>query len=155
MLYNFFNVIAKNPDWKVADIKGADGSQYQNVSINRTNTKGEVFPRFDDVANGAQIEGEYWQSGAGKNYLFGPRTPKTRSQGSSGAITKAQDRKKADITEAQGNKEYSVKVASTARDATMITVELMKQDPLGQWHTIWEDTRERLWKMYDREKEPF
>lgn len=153
MLYTFASVVVKSNDWKVASIKGADGVVANEVSINRVNKKGETFPRFDEIADGAQLEGNLWTSDSGKNYLFAPKAPtERRGGGNSKAITEAQDRKKGDIREAMDSKEYAIKVSGTARDATLITVELMKERKLDDWYTIWTEVREKLWAMYDRER---
>lgn len=63
----------KNADWKVVSILNAAGEIVENVSVNRTNKKGESFPDFDNIAVGAKIEGQMWTSPAGKQYLFAPK----------------------------------------------------------------------------------
>lgn len=67
-------------------------------------------------------------------------------------VAKTMETKRENILEAQGNKEYGIKIASTASSATAITVELMKADPLLDWHTTWTDVRNWLWNHWDIEK---
>lgn len=154
MLYTFSNVQVKSNDWKVASIKGADGVVANEVSINRTNKKGETFPRFDEIADGAQLEGNLWTAPTGKNYLFAPKAPTERKGGgNSQAIAQAQERKTESIKTAMDSKEYAIKVSGTARDATLITVELMKERKLDDWYTIWTEVREKLWNMHDRKRD--
>lgn len=69
----------KSADWKVVEILNAAGDIVENVSVNRTNKKGEVFPGFDDIQVGATVEGQMWQSPAGKLYLFPPKGSQTKS----------------------------------------------------------------------------
>lgn len=91
MAHKITAVQNKNNDWKVVEILNAAGDIVENISVNRTNKKGEVFPGFDDIQVGATIEGQMWQSPAGKLYLFAPkdsqnkvdRSPAAKDAGSS------------------------------------------------------------------------
>lgn len=76
MAHQIVKVESKNADWKVIQILNAAGELVENVSVNRTNKKGEVFPKFDEIAVGASVEGQLWQSPAGKIYLFAPKEQK-------------------------------------------------------------------------------
>ena len=76
MSHKITGVVNRNADWKVVSILNAAGDIVENVSVNRTNKKGEVFPGFDDIAVGASVEGQMWQSPAGKLYLFAPKEGK-------------------------------------------------------------------------------
>lgn len=153
MLYTFSNVQIKNNDWKVASIKGADGSQAHEVSINRTNKKGEVFPNFDAIADGASVEGNLWKSDAGKNYLFAPKEGGRKGGGNNLAISQAQERKVASIKTAMDSKEYAIKVSSTFRDATLILIELIKAGKVevSDWKNQHAIVRSQLWTMFDVE----
>ncbi len=113
----------KSPDWKVATVTDETGKTFQEVSINKTNKKGEPFPNFDQIMSGATIEANFWTSGAGKHYLFAP-DPKNVSTGTvapqggrGGGIAKAQMVKAENIEKAQGNKELGIKTSSTIRMA--------------------------------------
>lgn len=80
MAHQITAVDNKAKDWKVVSILNAAGDIVENVSINRTNKKGDIFPNFDGIAVGQKIEGQLWQSPAGKMYLFAPKdSPKTPS----------------------------------------------------------------------------
>lgn len=63
----------KSEDWIVAALIDEGGTEFKEVSINRTNKKGEVFPNFDGIMPGTEIEGNMWTSDAGKHYLFAPK----------------------------------------------------------------------------------
>ena len=130
----------KAPDWKLATLIGEDGKQITEVSINRTSKKGEVFPSFDELASGHDVEGELWQSTAGKWYLFPPRpqtTPGGASRGQGGAykakvMEEAMARKEVSIGKFQASKEESIKLAGCQRDAVLLT-----QTMFG--NNIWSD----------------
>lgn len=110
MLYSISNVVVKSSDWKVVSIQGMDGSQADNVSVNKVNKKGEIFPDFDSIADGSKIEANFWMSDSGKGYLFAPRpigTPKTGGV-KSATISQAMDRKEKSIGTFQDKKENSI-----------------------------------------------
>ena len=109
----------KDENWIVASLTRESGDKLTEVSINRTSKKGEAFPNFDSLQAGQTIEGQLWQSQAGKWYLFPPSVAK---QGQGGAykaqvIEKAMDKKNEAIGRFQDSKEYSIKVSSTFRAA--------------------------------------
>lgn len=117
-------VEVKNPDWKIASLKDENGIGFTEVSINRTNKKGEVFPNFDDIQAGRETQGEIWRSDAGKVYLFAPK-PQTTQGGAnrgSGAINKAMDKKAENIAIAQDNKEHAIKEASSMTNAVNLAL---------------------------------
>lgn len=153
MLYTISNTQIKNNDWKIASVKGADGVEANEVSINRTNKKGEIFPRFDEIADGASIEGNLWKSDAGKNYLFAPKEFKKSGGGNTVAIALAQERKVENITKAQDRTSHSVKVSGTARDATMILTTLIQAGKIeaSDWKNQWTIIRNQLLNMYEVE----
>jgi hypothetical protein len=73
MAHQITSVTKKNNDWIVVSILNAAGEIVENVSVNRTNKKGEVFPGFDDIAVGNQVAGQLWRSPKGAMYLFAPK----------------------------------------------------------------------------------
>lgn len=132
----------KNEDWVVLTLSGEEG-KHSEVSVNRVNKKGETFPNFDSIANGGEIEGELWQSGAGKWYLFAPKQPK------SGAFTKKLAEEKQAIIEGSvgrvlDRKEHSIALAGAQRDAVLLVTTFYKdiaEDPI-----LGEQERETLLK---------
>jgi len=153
MLYQIKKVEVKSNDWKVVSGVGSDGAFLVDASVNRTNKKGEVFPNFDSIAEGAQIEGEPWQNDKGKQYLFAPRV-KSGTGRAGFNIAAAQENKAKHIAEAQDNKEYSIKVSSTARDATLIAVAMLEAKAIEptQFKAQWAIIRSWLWENWDMEK---
>lgn len=124
----------KGEDWVLASLESGE----KDVSINRTSKKGEVFPNFDTLTPGMSVEGELWQSGAGKWYLFPPR-PETNATGANrgqgGAfkqkmIEDSMNKKNESITRFQGQKEESIKQMSAQRDAVLIVTTFYK-DRIG------------------------
>lgn len=111
MKYTVKKLEKKSPEWYVADLSDANGTTLQSVSINKVNKKGEQFPGFDQIEKGAEVNGEHWVSGAGKNYLFEPKPEGQKSGGrpnfdriiekKADLINQAQDTKAENIAKAQ------------------------------------------------------
>jgi hypothetical protein len=112
----------KNNDWKIVSLKTDSGTVFTDVSVNRTNKKGEVFPGFDQVVVGASIEGEFWTSPTGKNYLFAPKPQQAKGGGMGAQASKLMDKKAASIEKFQDNKETSIKLSGAMRDAVQIVM---------------------------------
>lgn len=144
----------KNNDWIVANLLQEDGTEIKEVSINRTAKNGQVFPNFDGLAPSLDIEGELWQSQAGKNYLFAPKpkleAPEFIKKGNGAyktqQIEKSMERKESSITKFQDNKEWSIKVSSTMRDAVLLAIAEGK--PEADRVLAW---RKWLWNNWDVE----
>ena len=152
----------KSPDWKVVSLKDAQGKVTADVSVNRTSKKGEVFPNFDAITLGATVDGELWQSTAGKWYLFAPKNnlgSKPAWAKKENTINKAMDRKEDSIEKFQSSKENSIKMAGAMRDATLLTVEQIKQAvargemvEVEDMKVMWSDWR--TW-LLGKSEEPF
>lgn len=157
MLYKITAVEEKNKDWKMISGSGVDGTTLTNASVNRTSQKGEVFPNFDGITVGAEVEGEPWSNQSGKQYLFAPREKKAggaRRGVDPLAIAKAQEHKAENIRAAQDNKQEGIKVSSTARDATLILNTIFATlEPRDQidWKDKWLEIRQWLWDNFDHE----
>lgn len=95
----------KSNEWYIADLEDTLGNALASVSINRNNKKGEAFPGFDQIEEGAEVAGEHWVSGTGKNYLFEPKPEGQKGGSNSGMAMKAIEIKKGNIAEAQSRKE--------------------------------------------------
>lgn len=122
-------LVKKTPEWTIATLIQEDGSKLNEVSINKVNKKGEVFPNFDNLMPGQEVEGEFWTSDKDKNYLFAPKVGKT---GNSGAfkqkmISDTMDRKETSISKFQDNKEMSIRLASAQRDAVLIVTQIAQE----------------------------
>lgn len=117
----------KGDGWIVATL--SDGTnKTTDVSINERNKKGEIFPNFNAITLGGTVEGDLWQSSAGKWYLFAPKAPK---QGQGGVfkakvIEEAQVRKESSINRTMDRKEESIKLSSAQRDAVLIVTTFYK-----------------------------
>lgn len=154
----------KNNDWILASIlpQKEDGTwdkEITDVSINRTAKNGQVFPNFDTIAAGVEIEGEFWQSQAGKSYLFAPKpkleAPAFIKQASNSAfkaqqIEKTMARKEESIGKFQDTKEWSIKVASTMGKAVDLAIAektpSMDGQDLAEAILKW---RKYLWNNWD------
>lgn len=110
----------KNPDWKLATLTNEAGIKYEDVSINRTNKKGEVFPMFDSLLNGGTVEGEYWETpDKSKKYLFPPRAQKSSPRASQGFTggSKMMAEKAKNIEKAQERKSESIAYFNSVNSA--------------------------------------
>lgn len=113
----------KNNDWIVANLLDGE-TEIKEVSINRTNKKGQVFPKFDDIINGGSVDGELWTSQAGKNYLFEPKPEGKKGNGAykEKVIGEAMHRKEESIGKFQDNKEWSIMTASSMNKAIELAI---------------------------------
>lgn len=144
MQYKVVKLESKSNDWKVVDLEMGQDSFVHNVSINRTNKKGEIFPNFDSVEVGKYTEGELWESPSSKWYLFAPRQKPQRAPAPrAAAVEKAMEKKEQSIEKFQDRKEESIKLAGAMRDATILTAEWIRQTPfpteeeIKAYHLAW------------------
>lgn len=97
---------AKGTNYKIITIKDETGAIFDSVST------------FDPVELGGEYDGEIVHNGQYKNFKL--KTEAKRSQPS--GIKAAQERKQEMIEKSQESKDVSIKLSSTVRDATLITV---------------------------------
>lgn len=97
----------KSPEWFVANLTDESGNETKEVSINKVNKKGEVFPNFDDLMTGGTVEGEPWTSGVGKNYLFAPKPEGAKRPN----MDRIMDKKTQSIEVAQERKNINIEKA--------------------------------------------
>jgi hypothetical protein len=167
MLYTLSNVQKKSADWIIADLHGNDGTDAYKVSINRTNRDGSQiqFPNFESFVNGYQIDGNLWTNPAdsAKKALYPMRTPaapKAPATGGTypsrgGGIAKAQETKKQNIEEAQERKHEAISIAGAFRDATLISLAALKDQPFPtdeEFKTEW--TKWVKW-ILNQHEQPF
>lgn len=120
----------KSKDWKIVSLITSTGVSVDDVSVNRTNKNGEIFPEFDGIVKDADIEATLWTSPTGKQYLFAPKLPPQRPKfmGGSG-IAKAQETKAENIKEAQERKNEAIQLAGAFRDATLVSLQALRDNP--------------------------
>lgn len=133
--------------YHIATLVNEQGNEYENTTI-FSSVPG-------DKTEGAMIEGTL----APNDYngkkgwkLEAEKKPVTRS---TAGIAIAQERKAGLIKEAQENKEYGIKVSSTARDATLILVAMMQKSPMesSQIKSTWLHIRSWLWANWDMQED--
>lgn len=154
----------KGPDWKVVTIISPEGREIANVSVNRTNKKGEVFPNFDSITSGASIEATSWESESGKWYLFAPK-PERASNGTTGGfkggsgVKAAQERKAEMIEKAQDRKSESIAYFNATNSAISILAALFAGKEFRQTSglsealkndiSLWRDWFLSEWEKYN------
>lgn len=145
----------KNQDWKVATLKAPDDYVTENVSINRQNKKGEVFPNFDGIIPGADIEGELWKSDSGKWYLFAPKPQNSHSGGGNrmGMMKEVIKEKQEGIRASQENKELGIKISSTMNKA--IDLAIAEGKPEAERILHWRKWMWENWEVKDTDFNPF
>ncbi len=159
----------KSPDWKIATIDD-NGVSYKDVSVNRTNKKGETFPNFDDLQAGREVtDATIWTSGTGKHYLFTKDKPTPGVMGSKpnwaggGGVKAAQERKEAMILKAQDRKEESIAYFNALNSAISLVKGNFPMDTEEDIKALkdnvlyWRDFFFHEWSKFDPEKntEPF
>lgn len=152
MLLKITSVQNKTNDWKVVGYETPEGGVVAEASINRTDKSGVPFPDFDGIVVGREIDGNPWRNPTnGKWSIFPPKPASTGSfKRSGGAITKAMEKKEESISKFQDNKELSIKVASTMRDAVSLAIAEYthnQQYPLDELVVKW---RGWLWNQHDK-----
>lgn len=115
--------IDKKGTYVVVNLKDVETPNlvHDNVSINKFDKNGTVFPNFDNLEKGQTIEGESWQSSTGKWYVYPPK-PQGGANRGSGAMTKVMERKESSISKSMDRKEEGIMTSSTMRDAVLIAL---------------------------------
>lgn len=110
--------------------KDVEGNEVQGT-IWEKDKNGATFPNFDNLTFGSAFEAEPWKNpSSGKITFYAPKPKPAANAPRGGAnIAKAQETKRKYIEAAQENKALGIKVSAAMRDATSITLELMKKDP--------------------------
>lgn len=118
---------------KIADLVGAEGELLEKVTI------WGGSPNFETLAAGQTIEGDYKDDGQYRTLY--PARPKTPYKAGGGAnIAKAQEVKGEMIKEAQGRKNDAIARAGAFRDATLVTLQMLKDQPFptdADFKEIW------------------
>lgn len=118
---------------------------------------GKPFPSWEEIAPGRDVEGNPWQSKTnGKWYLFAPEAgkvynPRSSTPGQKQALMKeAIGLKQEGIRESQENKQEAIKISSTFRDATLLTIaQLGDSYDNGEFKVVWLSWREWLLDNYE------
>ena len=142
MIYNITAVSPKSADWKLVDVKEGieGGKEIKGASVNRTDNKtgainfkkADGTDAFDLFVEGYTFEAEPWTSPTkGTTYLFAPKPakPSTGAPRAFGGIAKAQETKAANIEKAQDRKQDAIALAGAFRDATLISLAQLKDEP--------------------------
>lgn len=154
------NWIEKKSDtWKVATVE-VEGQTYKDVSINRTDKNGRLFPNFDGLAAGMEIEGTlYTNKMSGKHSIYPPREQTNAGGAYRGSgkpsIVQAMQKKDESIAKFQGNKEESIKISSTMRDAVLLAIAEFDKElhPASRLEERIKYYREWLWKEWEGHKD--
>lgn len=139
-----------------ATLVGEDGVKVENVTI-----WGD-FPNFASLMTGNDVEGtiQEKQNGNYLNRTLYPIKPSNPPPGGArrplnASITKAMETKREGIKEAQENRSEAVRIASTFRDATLLTIaelgsdNLNVKDYVGDYKSTWLKWRSWLWQNWD------
>lgn len=130
-----------------------NGAQKDYIVSAKDKKSGAPFPGFDDIAPGREVIGNAWTSPTnGKNYIFPVDPSKSTSfTPKQGGAVKAAEITGKSVERAQENKDHSIKVSSTFRDATLITLAECGNTPADhtEYETRWKYWRGFLWNHYD------
>lgn len=111
------------------------------------------FPNYAQIAPGSTLDANPWsKEGSTKITLYAPKIASTGGfKGGAGMsalktaqIEKTMEKKEQSISKFQDNKEWSIKVSSTMRDAVLLSIAESKPTPqnIAKW-------REWLWNNWD------
>lgn len=126
------------------------------------------FPGFAELVSGGTVSGDIVSKQNGQYFnrtlypertdtMSNPKAPLWATKGG-GGIAKAQEKKAEGIREAQENRAEGVKIASTFRDATLITAQLLANKSIGTDEEIiktWNHWRGWFLRNWDVEEPPF
>lgn len=135
-----------------ATLLDSEGNEHERITI------WSDFPGFHGIDEGADIMGELASNGKYTNlkptrggYSGGSTTPRSPSYG----VKAAQERKGTMIEEAQDRKELSMRLQGAQRDATLITIASLKEQPFPtdeEFKKDWKKWFDFLMGQYDSEK---
>ena len=149
MLYKLTNIENKSADWKIVSIKGVDGTEASDVSLNRVAKDGTTFPNFSDLVEGSEIEATLWTSPNNKKYLFPPKPASTGKKGGSGFIDKAMDKKAENIDAHQDKKDHAIRLSQSFEWAIQLAIAENKVD--NQTIINW---RKWIWETWENPIDP-
>jgi len=123
MLLKITKCTDKSNDWKIVDVETPTGEKTVDVSVNRVNKKGEVFPAFDEIKVDHRLNATLWVSSSGKAYLFEPKpesAPKSNFGGS--GASKLMDKKIEAIEKSQDVKSEAIKLTTSMQLAVSLAI---------------------------------
>lgn len=119
----------------------------------------DSFPNFANLEVGSEVASELEIKQNGNYTNKSLKTPANRTTGaytrSSGAITKAMEKKEASIEKFQDNKEEGIKISATMRDAVLCAIAEYNKDPhnLDTLEELIRKWRKILWFEWDKHTE--
>ncbi len=145
---------AKGAQFGIATVKNEANAEFENVTIFGT------FPEFTSLKAGSKVEGDLITNdynGRKGWKLQGGAPGFKKSTGNN--MAKAVEAKQEGIKLAQENKQEAIKVSSTFRDATLLTIEWIKKSDIPfmtkeDVQRQWLEWRAWLLKNFD-ESAPF
>ena len=135
---------SKFGEYKSFEVEGKKASAF----LNQTNKDW-----YNTITEGADIEGILTQNDKGYwNLKAKLEPPAFVKRGND--IKQAMESKREAISQAQDNKEYAVRLSATFRDATLVSVELMKNAMAEKQTNFsfkeeWVKLRKWLWEHYE------
>ena len=147
---------------KVNSKTAANGNQYKQVFIDTKIQDKDMFNIFNDhtlydsMSEGSTVDETLLYINNGYLNLSDPDRGVRRAPnaGKTRQIAEAQKSKAEYVQQAQENKEESIKISSTARDATLILTALINSGDMesSQWQENWKGIRKWLVENWDTPK---
>lgn len=145
---------SKTQDWKLCTVVDEQGVSRTEVSVNRKEKNGtDNSAWFDSLVPGATVEGNLWQSPtSGKWALYPPKPQGAPGVQRGGGAIKAAEITKESVAHSQDRKEEGIKISSTFRDATLLTIEEARHTGLNEEgiKIAWTKWRKWLLENYDK-----
>ncbi len=142
---------------KVSVVTAKSGTVYRKLNLEDESGNPveavafSTFSQYSNLLEGKEVEGvlegkEY----NGKTSYTLKDAPRGSGGGNKAGFSKEMmETKSKSIEVAQGRKDDSIKMSSTFRDASIITVELLKIDPKLNWKETWLENRRWLYSNYE------
>ena len=136
---------------KVLEVENDSGVLFKDVFVN--SKFDDQRTTFEGIREGSMLIGDISVSDYnGKEYRWlnsaKPQGSYNRGISKTQGIAQAQERKEQSIYQSQERKGEDIKISSTARDATMITVAVMGTNKDLDWRNHWVETRKWLYENW-------
>lgn len=137
-----FKTTGTGKKYATCNMQDTTGEIYDRVSIWEDN------PNFPNLVEGGEVTGEVKTNENGYKSLYTARA--STSSSPRGNMSGMMKEKQEGIAVAQERKSDSILISATARDASMILVELMKKDDAirANWEQEWLNIRHWLVKNF-------
>lgn len=123
-----------------------------------TEVKASMWEGYESLMAGVEVQGEVYKSGDFTNFRLGTLQRFAGTGGAApraAAIKEAQVAKETGIRKAQDNSQLSIKISGAMRDATLITLASLREQPFPtdeEFKQEWRKWRDWIINEFDQER---